>query len=49
METTGIFAKVLMVGKPKTQAGTGRAIPLNARILSVLAIARDRRAISFIL
>ena len=28
--------KVLTVGKSKTQTGTGRAIPLNARILSVL-------------
>jgi len=29
-------AKILTVGKSKTQTGTGRAIPLNARILSVL-------------
>lgn len=29
-------AKVLTVGKSKTQTGTGRAIPINARILSVL-------------
>src|SRR5262245_8302979 len=29
-------AKVLTVGKSKTPTGTGRAIPLNARILSVL-------------
>ena len=29
-------SKVLTVGKSKTQAGTGRAIPLNGRILSVL-------------
>lgn len=29
-------AKILIVGKSKTQTGTGRAIPLNARILSVL-------------
>jgi len=28
--------KVLTVGKSKTQTGSGRAIPLNARILSVL-------------
>lgn len=37
----------LTVGKSKTQAGTGRAIPLNARILSVLemwaANFQDRR------
>ena len=30
--------KVLTVGKSKTQTGTGRAIPLNAQILSVLDI-----------
>jgi integrase len=29
-------ARFLTVGKSKTQTGTGRAIPLNARILSVL-------------
>jgi integrase len=31
-------AKVLTVGKSKTQTGTGRAIPLNSRIHSVLEI-----------
>jgi integrase len=31
-----LAAKMLTVGKSKTQTGTGRVIPLNSRILSVL-------------
>jgi integrase len=35
-------AKMLTVGKSKTQTGTGRAIPLNARILTVLEMWADQ-------